>query len=157
MKVSKKRKVLIILLCTLSISLTTILRCYPQKISRGSSMEPTIHSWSLLVLNKQITEENLTGKIIAFKPAWSGEAIVHRVIIDHNGTLITRGDNNNYPDEPIYREDIEGVVTSYYSFGWILFVELFVSIFSVACVIFALFWERIHSTRIRINYEEKES
>lgn len=107
-------------------------------------MEPTIHSWSLLVLNKQITEENLTGKIIAFKPAWSGEAIVHRVIIDHNGTLITRGDNNNYPDEPIYREDIEGVVTSYYSFGWIIIlVEIGGIVFSAVGVIFSLFWEQI--------------
>ena len=156
MKISKKRKALIVLLCTLSISLTIILRCYPQRISRGRSMEPTIYNWSLLVLDKQITEESLTGEIIAFKPAWSEEVIVHRVIADYNWTLITKGDNNNYPDEPIYREDIEGVVINYYSFGWILFVERFVIIYSVICVVFVLFWESICSLTIRINYGEKE-
>lgn len=130
-----KRKIIIIFFVGLALALSSILCCYPQMLTKGRSMEPTMYGGSLVFLDENIPDKNLTGRIIAFKPDWSERKIIHRVEDDLGEILITKGDNNNCSDRPIHRQDIQGMVIAYCPFGWVFFVEVFTIFMSIGVVI----------------------
>lgn len=83
------------------------------------SMEPTIPTHSIVsvkmidesdVYNLTADEEN--GDIIVFEGTVQGKSayIIHRLVaFNEDGTLVTRGDNNNQDDEPITADKVVGV------------------------------------------------
>ena len=135
LKLSVKRKVVIVFFVGLALTLSSFLYCYPHMRAEGRSMEPTIYNGSLTILDKNISDKNLTCQIIVFEPDWGEVRILHRVEYDFGEILITKGDNNDYSDIYIHRQDIFGVVIAYSPFGWLFFVEVFTIFTSIGVVI----------------------
>lgn len=75
------------------------------------SMEETIKIKDIIIV--KITKDVGENDIVTFK---SGENFVtHRVISKDNDKIITKGDANNSPDEPIELNDIVGKVVFIFS------------------------------------------
>jgi signal peptidase len=72
----------------------------------SGSMEPTIHIDDLIIVTEQ--EDYQENDIVAYQ---SGSmVVVHRIIQVEPDTVITQGDANNAPDEPVRTEMIKGKV-----------------------------------------------
>lgn len=74
----------------------------------SGSMEPTIMVDDLVIVTGQ--EEYFVDDIVVYQ---SGSMlVVHRVVEVQPDTVITKGDANNAPDEPIRKEMIKGKVVA---------------------------------------------
>jgi SOS-response transcriptional repressor LexA len=50
------------------------------------------------------------GDIVIYQRAGNSMTIVHRIIEINNENVVTKGDNNLYPDQPILKANIQGKV-----------------------------------------------
>ena len=87
------------------INYTTRLSCL------SNSMEPTMNCSNELVVNTVTRGEELTvGSIYCYRPDYRYYKlpiywkVCHRLTSENNGTLIFKGDNNNYYDKPVHRK-----------------------------------------------------
>ena len=71
------------------------------------SMEPTILPNEMIIIKEQ--EEYKENDVITFRDKF-GMLITHRIIGINEENAITKGDNNNGPDEIISKDKIEGKV-----------------------------------------------
>lgn len=72
----------------------------------SGSMEPTLSKGDLIIVQK--TDTVKPGDIVVYQSGSS--LIVHRVISVDGDTVVTQGDANNIPDEPLQRSQIKGKV-----------------------------------------------
>lgn len=72
----------------------------------SGSMEPALKIGDLIFVRE--TETIQPGDIVVYRSGAS--LIVHRVKETSGDTLITQGDANNAPDEPVTREQVKGTV-----------------------------------------------
>ncbi len=95
---------------------------YDVMIVRGSSMEPTIHLGSAVVVDRS-TRTLAIGEAAAFRDP-SGETVTHRVVALDGKTYVTRGDANPAADaEHRSQADvIGGALFSIPYLGYVLFV-----------------------------------
>lgn len=74
----------------------------------SGSMEPAIQVDDLIVVARQDSYE--LGDIVVYQ---SGNMlVVHRIVELGPDTVVTRGDANNVPDEPVRKEMIKGAVVA---------------------------------------------
>jgi len=78
---------------------------YKPYIIQTGSMEPTLKVNSLIIVKKGGLEKIKDYDIISFKAPGFETNVCHRVIEIKNEGLITKGDNNNNPDEGIVAEE----------------------------------------------------
>ena len=78
---------------------------YWPMIVLSGSMEPSIKIGDIVVVKRANTLPRV-GDIIAYKS--SGLVVLHRVINVSNDKIITKGDANNAPDNPITRNQVIG-------------------------------------------------
>jgi len=80
---------------------------------RGKSMHPTFQDFDLLIYTPINPDLMRCGDIIAFHDPRKNHVIIHRIISRKGDTIVTQGDNNEYPDLPMTTHDnIVGVVLS---------------------------------------------
>lgn len=72
----------------------------------SGSMEPTFSTGDLIVVRE--CETVALDDIVVFQDG--GSLVVHRVIAMDGGSIITQGDANNIPDEPIELSAVKGRV-----------------------------------------------
>ncbi len=71
----------------------------PVFIVQSDSMEPTLQKGDLVFIKKRPRSAvEYRGKIIVFLDRLQNKFIVHRVVGESDGFLITQGDNNNLID-----------------------------------------------------------
>ncbi len=78
---------------------------YWPMIVLSGSMEPSIRIGDIVVV-KKIQQEPRVGDVVAYK--YSGMIILHRVINVTRNQLVTKGDANNAPDNPITTRQVLG-------------------------------------------------
>jgi signal peptidase len=88
----------------------------------GVSMEPTMHAGDLVVTQPVELDELTVGDIVRFDKGQS--QIVHRIIeveqTPVGRVFVTKGDNNNTPDDPILAPQVRGkVLVTIPKLGWI--------------------------------------
>lgn len=115
----------------------TLLNVRPAVVMSGS-MEPTIETGSIIVINERDRDVK-RGDIIAFK---IGDiAVAHRVVDVQDDKFITKGDNNKSVDTGIVTSDmIEGTVIFHipevgYAVKWLGTMPGMISIFIAAAVV----------------------
>lgn len=72
----------------------------------SGSMEPTLSKGDLIFVRQADTAE--LGDVVVYQA--ENSLIVHRVVTKSGDTLVTQGDANNAPDDPIDAAQIKGVV-----------------------------------------------
>lgn len=72
----------------------------------SGSMEPELSVNDLIIVTPR--DEYSVGDVVVYQT--HGSLIVHRIIEITEDSVITQGDANNAPDDPIKTEDIKGVV-----------------------------------------------
>ena len=72
----------------------------------SGSMEPELSVGDLLIVVK--SDDYSEGDVIVFQKSRS--AVVHRIMSIDGDSIITQGDANNTPDEPISHSNIKGKV-----------------------------------------------
>ncbi len=72
----------------------------------SGSMEPTLQVNDLVVVCR--TDDLAVGDVVVFQR--DQELIIHRILTLDGETLITQGDANDTPDEPIGRAAVKGVL-----------------------------------------------
>ncbi|MEN8155163.1 MAG: signal peptidase I [Acidobacteriota bacterium] len=86
-------------------------------IFKGKSMKGVFSYGDLLIIEGCEIGRLHPGDIIAFKDTGEknkSDPISHRVIKKSKNSLITRGDNNRYPDtHPVTEKDLLGKITSF--------------------------------------------
>lgn len=116
----------------------------------SGSMESTIHVNDIVIV--KITKEIDIRDIITYKS--DKNFITHRVIVINPRSVITQGDANNTPDDPISKEDILGKVV------FIIPVEILIKVFTTPEVIGAfiasivMLWIIFHKKKEKISKEE---
>jgi len=82
-----------------------------SRFYQGSSMLGTFRPGDQLVVRTMGLEKMKPGDVILFRKE-DGSEIVHRVVSIELSGLMTRGDNNNFPDsELVLLQDVVGLVT----------------------------------------------
>jgi len=79
---------------------------YKPYIIQTGSMEPTLKVNSLTIVKKGGFEEIESNDIVTYKLIGFDKNVCHRVIAIENNKLITKGDNNEKPDEKRVGNDI---------------------------------------------------
>ena len=64
--------------------------------THGISMEPKFHTGDLAVL--RAANSYAVGDVVAYRSPSLGITMLHRIVEDHDGTFVTRGDNNGWND-----------------------------------------------------------
>ena len=83
---------------------------YGAALVLTGSMEPTIMADDMILVKE--ADSFREGDIVVFQ---SGSIlVVHRVLEVQEDSLLTQGDANNAPDEPVALKDVKGIVI-----GWI--------------------------------------
>jgi len=110
-------------------------------IVQSGSMEPAIGTGSVVFVADVPADAIEEGDVITFSDSRAGPTTTHRVIEKYQGETSvrfrTKGDANEDPDpEPVYRDDIVGVVTlsvpligyliafAQTRLGWLVFVVI---------------------------------
>lgn len=75
----------------------------------SGSMEPTFSTGDLILVKE--TDTIAVDDIVVYQQGSS--LVVHRVIALEDGFVITQGDANNIPDDPITRSDVKGTVLTW--------------------------------------------
>ena len=100
---------------------TGLLGVKPEIVT-GVSMEPAMHTGDLVIVKDVDVGDLRVGDVIQFK---TGQTRVFHRLIEIEKTpegyaLVTQGDNNNTPDDPIVDEQVEGkVVLTVPDAGWV--------------------------------------
>jgi len=96
----------------------------------GHSMLPTLEGGDLVVLQSVPTSDIHVGDIIVYGAPCSagGESVVHRVINVIGTGLITKGDNNEYPDQYSQAEIAVSPITQQCLEGKVVFVVPYVEL-----------------------------
>lgn len=79
----------------------------------GNSMCPTIrHGDTVVVEFMPVTLE--VGDVVVFVDRRKGKLVTHRLVSlpGDMDMLITKGDNNRYPDAPLFRKDVIGKIVA---------------------------------------------
>lgn len=78
---------------------------------RGQSMYPFIQDDDVVLVEPKNVRELNTGDIIFYRRPW-GTYVIHRLIekVDGSPSLVTKGDNLAYYDEPVPIEQVMGRV-----------------------------------------------
>lgn len=79
---------------------------YGAAVVLTGSMEPTIMADDLIIVKE--AEELELGDIVVYQS--NSILVVHRIVDLGPDTVITQGDANNAPDEPVRKEMIKGTV-----------------------------------------------
>ncbi len=80
--------------------------CYGTAIVLSGSMEPRLSVDDLVIIRQ--TDSVAVDDIIVFQQ--DGSLVIHRVIAVDGDTVLTQGDANTVPDEPITMEDVKGIM-----------------------------------------------
>ncbi len=84
---------------------------YGAAVVLSGSMEPVIMTNDLILVKAQESYEE--GDIVVYQ---SGSVlVVHRIVETDGETVVTKGDANNAPDQPIRAETIKGEVVGHVS------------------------------------------
>jgi hypothetical protein len=75
----------------------------------GNSMHPFVRDGDVLLVEPASAEKLRVGDIAFCRRPW-GSYVVHRVVNRAGTTLVTRGDNLSYCDEPVPGEQVLGRV-----------------------------------------------
>lgn len=91
--------------------------CIPITVTlNGSSMEPLIRYKKDPVTIIPIYRDPMIGDIVLFRRA-DGAFVAHRVFQVSSQSVITWGDNCIFPDKPIDKDDVLGLLVSTKRFG----------------------------------------
>ncbi len=91
---------------------TIVGNCLPMPFGVGAavvlsgSMEPTYAKGDLVIVRQADTAE--LSDVVVYQA--DNTLIMHRVVAKYGSSLVTQGDANNTPDEPIDAAQIKGVV-----------------------------------------------
>ena len=67
---------------------------------KSNSMYPAIPQGSIILISGREPDlKNLVNKVIVFYNPLDEKVVVHRVVREDKGFLLTRGDNNDFPDD----------------------------------------------------------
>lgn len=85
---------------------------FKSTIIVSESMLPSIEVGDCLIIKKTNFEDLKEGDIIAYEKKLDKKAIVvvHRIIDINGNEIITKGDNNQKPDEPIVKSQLVGKI-----------------------------------------------
>ena len=149
----------IYLICLLVISLvaaTSWTFVYKATFLVGNSMNPTLND-GVVIITKRNTDftKSLEGLIITYDRSFPTTSICHRVIVDNGDTLITKGDNNHFPDPEILRSDITGIVVSVIP-SWALFLVTFTFVGGFVFLPIFIYKEYTSSRQKRNDLEMKK-
>ncbi len=84
--------------------------------TKGRSMEPLFREHRDIVNIRTVSRKLKRGDVVLYPDDAGIFLILHRVIKDEGETLLIRGDNN-YFDEHRYKDEIVGVMTSFFRKG----------------------------------------
>lgn len=85
---------------------------FGSAIVLSGSMEPELSVNDLIFIKP--ADEYFVGDVVVFQDGYS--LVVHRIIEIDGDLIITQGDANNTPDDPIKLKDIKGKVTFHIPF-----------------------------------------
>jgi len=96
----------------------------------GHSMLPTLEGGDLVVIQNVPISDIHVGDIIVYGSPCSaeGESVVHRVVNITSAGLITKGDNNPYPDQSVQAEIAVSPITQQCLEGKVIFVVPYVEL-----------------------------
>jgi signal peptidase I len=83
---------------------------YPLATITSSSMWPTLKRGDLVVVKGLRGDGVAVGQIVVFRNAEEGTMVIHRVVETDGAEVVTQGDANEEPDDPIDIADVVGVV-----------------------------------------------
>ncbi len=84
--------------------------------TKGRSMEPLFREHRDIINIRTITAPLKRGDVILYPDDTGTFLVLHRVIKDEGETLLIRGDNN-YFDERRYKDEIVGIMVSFFRKG----------------------------------------
>jgi signal peptidase len=120
MKLTKKQALLAIVpfVLMLVVSIPFIVDYYwnDGEYAIGDSMRPAFGHVTVVFMKTEIPDSNLEGEIVTFSFDETKREIIHRVVKDDRkkrGIVITKGDNNEFSDGCVSREELTGVVARY--------------------------------------------
>lgn len=82
----------------------------PLATITSSSMWPTLKRGDLVIVRGLGDDAVAPGQIVVYRNSGDDTMIIHRVIEVDGANLVTQGDANTEPDEPISVSDVAGVV-----------------------------------------------
>jgi signal peptidase len=85
---------------------------YPLATITSSSMWPALKSGDLVVIKGCSAEELSPGEIVVYQSPEGSGMIIHRILEVDGGEIVTKGDANDEPDDPVGAGDIVGVVVN---------------------------------------------
>ena len=96
-----RKRALTIVLVTMSAFFLTalgflVLGGYGMVITRGDSMAPRFASGDLVIVHSE--PDYRVGDVVAYRSPSLSITVLHRVVEVHDGTFVTRGDNNGWND-----------------------------------------------------------
>lgn len=83
---------------------------HPLATITSSSMWPTLKRGDLVLIKGRSAEPIVPGMIVVYNDAMTESMIIHRVVEVDGTTVVTRGDANTRPDDPISMDSIVGIV-----------------------------------------------
>lgn len=83
---------------------------YPLAAITSSSMWPVLERGDLVVVKGLDGDTVETGQIIVYRNSADDTMVIHRVFRVEGSEIVTKGDANSEPDEPITINDVTGVV-----------------------------------------------
>ena len=67
---------------------------------KSNSMYPAIPQGSIILISGRESDlKNLANKVIVFYNPLDEKIVVHRAVQEEKGSFLTRGDNNDFPDD----------------------------------------------------------
>lgn len=113
----------------------------PMYVVSGS-MEPVFYKGDIVLLshNSELLPQLSQGNVIAFTPDWFHEGqVTHRIIHKNDdGTIITKGDNNESSDPLSLASQVKGVLVAKVPFlGWLLNKKtlMFIAFLTFVCLL----------------------
>lgn len=83
---------------------------------QGTSMEPTMSPGDRAVCVEWVTPE--IGNVVGVDPGHGDPEMRHRVVELNESHVVTKGDGNDYRDDPLSRENIRCTVVYSEGAGW---------------------------------------
>lgn len=83
---------------------------YPLAAITSSSMWPVLERGDLVVVRGLDGGTVKSGQIIVYRNSTDDTMVIHRVFKVEGSEIVTKGDANSEPDEPITLSDVTGVV-----------------------------------------------
>ena len=109
---------------------------YEPAVVMSGSMEPTFHTGSMVLIDRDSAKNLRVGDTIAFNTG--GAFVTHRIVGENDGDFVTKGDANDTADPwSVSTSDVKGkVVLSIPTLGYIIkFIASAPGLIVIACII----------------------